>query len=383
MLDPFGPAPQWLQEYAEPLAKYLPSFPLHAHEVLFFFTFYQVVQSVISPKLSAWLFPNIYPHFPRRTKLNWDVHVVSLVQSVVICAAALWVMFADGERKSMTAGERVYGYSGACGLIQAMATGYFLYDLIVSTVNIEIFGIGLWFHAVSALWVFSLGFRPFVNFYSPVFILYELSSPFLNFHWFFDKVNMTGSKPQWYNGMLLLSVFFGCRLVWGTWQSVLVFKDIFGAYSQSYSSPGTLEPFNIHTMIFQDRNSSHCVNEICKQANAQVSQFAQHNASGTPAWLGFTYLGSNLILNSLNFFWFSKMIETVTKRFRKDKLEITPMNMEKEAEAIVLEAAATLEEEESVFINGGMKEDSNEKNADTTSFVKSENQTPRSRRRKA
>lgn len=67
-------------------------------------------------------------------------------------------MFADKERESMTIGERVYGCTGALGLIQAFAAGYFLYDLIVSTVYIKMFGIGMLFHAISALWVFSFGF---------------------------------------------------------------------------------------------------------------------------------------------------------------------------------------------------------------------------------
>lgn len=58
----------------------------------------------------------------------------------------------------MTSGERVYGYTGAGGLVQAMAAGYFLWDLMISTVHFKIFGPGLWFHAISALWVFSFGF---------------------------------------------------------------------------------------------------------------------------------------------------------------------------------------------------------------------------------
>ncbi|KAL8747332.1 MAG: hypothetical protein Q9184_007618, partial [Pyrenodesmia sp. 2 TL-2023] len=35
-----------------------------------------------------------------------------------------------------------------------------------------------------------------------------------------------------------------------------------------------------------------------------------------PTWLALTYLGSNVVLNTLNFYWFGKMIETVKKRFR-------------------------------------------------------------------
>jgi hypothetical protein len=80
------------------------------------------------------------------------------VQSTLINVLALWVMRVDTERSGMTSGERVYGYTGAGGLVQAMAAGYFLWDLMISTIHFKIFGPGLWFHAVSALWVFSFGF---------------------------------------------------------------------------------------------------------------------------------------------------------------------------------------------------------------------------------
>ncbi|WEW55015.1 hypothetical protein PRK78_000442 [Emydomyces testavorans] len=391
MLDPVPPPPAWLQTLIRPFTEYasLPSLQYHIHEVLGAFVFYQLVQSVISPIVSSWLFPNIYPKFPRRTKLNWDVHVVSLVQSTIINTVALWVMFVDEERKSMNAGERVFGYSGASALIQALATGYFLWDLIVSTVHVRVFGLGLWFHAVSALWVFGLGFRPFVNFYSPVFILYELSSPFLNFHWFFDKVNMTGSRAQWYNGMILLSVFFSCRLLWGTYQSVQVFRDIFKALGQTRASSTLRAPFDIHTMIFQARNATLCVEESCIKANDEISKFAHHQQSGIPLWLVFTYLGSNLVLNSLNFYWFSKMIEAVMKRFRdtaddRAKRELTPQVMEKEAEAMILQAAATLEEEERIFINGRMKDDESEdQKYGTAASSGTQKKGPSARRRKA
>ena len=73
------------------------------------------------------------------------------------------------------AGERVLGYTGACGLVQAMAVGYFIWDLIVSTLHIGDFGIGLFLHAVSALAVYMFGFVsllfPFDLSRSPVDIL--------------------------------------------------------------------------------------------------------------------------------------------------------------------------------------------------------------------
>lgn len=360
MLDPIPPAPEWLQSLVRPLSNHLslPMLPYHIHEVLFFFILYQFIQSIVSPWLSTRLFPKIYPTFNRRNKLNWDIHIVSLVQSVLVNAVALWVMFVDEERKGMTGpGERVLGYTGACGLVQSMAVGYFVWDLIVSTLHIGDFGIGLFLHAVSALTVYMFGFRPFVVSYSPVFILYELSTPFLNMHWFFDKVNMTGSRAQWYNGMMLLGVFFSCRLIWGIWQSALVLKDIFEVLSWTRALPSTMAPHEVQAAIFSDKDISLCLDETCIRAATQVSAFATHiNKDSVPVWLALIYLVSNTILNSLNVYWFSKMIDAVMKRFRvpKNGKQAKPAGtVDKKRNNIVLEAAATLEEEEENLLMNG------------------------------
>ena len=34
-----------------------------------------------------------------------------------------------------------------------------------------------------------------------------------------------------------------------------------------------------------------------------------------PTWLAVVYLGANIVLNTLNFYWYGKMIETIKKRF--------------------------------------------------------------------
>ncbi|EAW08113.1 TLC domain-containing protein [Aspergillus clavatus NRRL 1] len=352
MLDPLPPSPKWLRDAVEPWAVYLniPAVTDHVHEIIAAFAFYQFIHSCLSPWLSPILFPRHYPKLNRRTKLNWDVHVVSLVQSVLINAVGLWVLFVDEERKSMTTAERIYGYTGGCALVAALATGYFIYDLYISTVYLKMFGVGMLFHAVSALWVFSFGFRPFVNYYSPVFILYELSSPFLNMHWFLDKVNMTGSKFQLYNGILLLAVFFSCRLIWGTWQSVLVYQDMWYALKQSWSASTSpaLNPVDITADVFQIRDGSLCVNQACARAQAEISKFSRYTAGGVPTWLVVTYVVSNLVLNTLNFYWFTKMIDAVLKRFRK------PAAKKEDAQTVVIEAAGKLEQEEGAFTTGDL-----------------------------
>jgi hypothetical protein len=160
MLDPFLPPIPYLSKLVEPIAAYcnFPVLPAHVHEVLFAFTLYTLVHTVFSPSLSNYFFPKIYSNFNRRTKLNWDVHVVSLAQSTLINTLALWTIWTDGERRGMNAEERVFGYTGAGGMVQGFACGYFLWDLAVSTINMGVFGYGLWAHAVAALWVFSFGF---------------------------------------------------------------------------------------------------------------------------------------------------------------------------------------------------------------------------------
>lgn len=48
-------------------------------------------------------------------------------------------------------------------------------------------------------------------------------------------------------------------------------------------------------------------------------KFVGPTTKAVPVWLAVTYLSSNVVLNSLNFYWFGKMIETVRKRFNGNK----------------------------------------------------------------
>jgi hypothetical protein len=161
MRDPFPlPNPPWLSKAVQPFSDYfgLTTLPFHIHEVLGSFLGYYFINIVIAPWISTLLFPIKYKKLSRDRKINWDVHVVSLCQSTLINVLALWVMFTDEERKHMDWKERVWGYTGAAGMIQGMAAGYFLWDLCVTLQNVRLFGAGMLAHAISALVVFSFGF---------------------------------------------------------------------------------------------------------------------------------------------------------------------------------------------------------------------------------
>ena len=131
-------------------------------------------------------------------------------------------------------------------------------------------------------------------------MLYELSTPFLNFHWFFDKLHMTGSRAQLYNGIVLITVFGFSRLVWGVYQSVWIYRDIWKALQSSGANHRAAPPLPSGISL-----------------QIPLGRPLQPVKHTLPVWLVYTYLGSNTMLTFLNFYWFCKMIQAVMKRFVK------------------------------------------------------------------
>lgn len=159
MRDPL-PAPLGLVQPATPLASALSlrTLPLHTHEILPAFTLYTFLDLSLIPRVSSAVFPKTYDGLPERTKVNWNARAVSMVQSCFISSAALWVIFKDKERASFGAKERIWGYTGAGGMVQGLSAGYFLWDIFTAALRVDIHGLGVLAHATSALSVALLGF---------------------------------------------------------------------------------------------------------------------------------------------------------------------------------------------------------------------------------
>jgi len=115
---------------------------------------------------------------------------------------------------------------------------------------------------------------------------------------------MTGSKIQFYNGIILLFAFFGCRLCWGSYQSARVFYDVYRAIFTPHLA--------LNDPAFGKLNNGTVV-DASNVPQSEIMQFAGDRQ--VPIWLAGCYLLSNLVLNGLNWYWFSKMIETLRKRF--------------------------------------------------------------------
>ena len=104
---------------------------------------------------------------------------------------------------------------------------------------------------------------------------------------------MTGGRAQLINGIALLTTFSGSRLVWGAYQSVKVYQDL----AHVLRIPAS------ESQIWFDRS------EMMRYSDTPV----------LPLWLAYSYLISNTLLTVLNFYWFWRMIETVTNRFRSPR----------------------------------------------------------------
>ena len=160
MRDPFPIPPGYLSAIAEEYVAgplHLATLPAHIHEIVFAFALYEslrIVSALVFPRL----LPATYPRLPRRTRLSWDLHVVSLVQSLVICTLAFYVLRADAGIDRGSWQGRIFGYSGATGFVQAMAAGYFAWDTYVSVLHFGILGPGSLAHGICALVITIMGF---------------------------------------------------------------------------------------------------------------------------------------------------------------------------------------------------------------------------------
>ncbi|KIY73261.1 hypothetical protein CYLTODRAFT_417226 [Cylindrobasidium torrendii FP15055 ss-10] len=257
MTDPFKP----LRSLA--ISAGLAHLPENVHRVVASFAFFAFLHLVAAPILSRALAPRVYTNLSRRGKNTWNIHIVSQAHVLIIVPLALWTMAGAPE----LAQDKAFGWSEErVGLLTSVASGYFLWDTLDAIINFT--SVGFVLHGFVALCIFVGSFRPFVAFFTTRCLLWELSTFFLNVHWFCDKTGMTGSKLQLINGLCLLSTFFAVRVVFGGMYITPRFTVVL------WSVRDQLPP--IYTVIF---------------------------------------LGGNTCLTSLNVFWFYKMLQAIRKRF--------------------------------------------------------------------
>lgn len=241
----------------------------HVHEIVMAFAFYQSL-FVLSGIISPIIWKKELRSLSAKNRIDFDIHVVSQFQAVIVVPLA-FLCFND----PILSANIITSYTPWTGCLGALATGYFIWDLIICTRYVKLFGVGFLMHAMCALFVFVQGFRPYVMGMMGHFLMFEMSTPFVNLNWFVSRLPK-GTFPAWFetvNGIVLMSVFFGCRLLWGNYWSYVTITSVW-----------------------------------LPEIRAQY-----------PKWLPVITTISNLTLIGLNFFWFSKMVRIVKKKFSGPK----------------------------------------------------------------
>lgn len=245
-------------------------FQKHWHEIFASFTFYFIIQQLSGPIFSIIMGPR-YTKLSKSTRVNFDVHVTSMVQCFVSFALMVphlnnphWVNRLNDPANSLL-GSTDFG-----GLVCALTVGYFIWDLYVCAKYFSLFGVGFLFHGFAAMYAFATGFVPYCQPWAGPFLTFELSTPFVNINWFASKLpaGTFSEKTIIINGILLMVTFFIVRIVWGFYAVSQLAVDMLASLDQ--------------------------VNKL----------------------LPISLLVLNFLLNSLNVFWFYKMVMIARKKAR-------------------------------------------------------------------
>ncbi|EUC61665.1 TLC domain protein [Rhizoctonia solani AG-3 Rhs1AP] len=194
----------------------LPHLPGHFQTIVYSFGIFTVVY-LVSALTSPFVAPKTYPKLSRRTKHSWNVHTVSMAHAVVIGPMAAHRLLTLPEVGSF---EKAFGWNESMGLLHGIAVG-FVWDTIESVLaQVEV---GFIIHGLQ---------RPFMAFYGPSALVWEISTPFLNSKiqidtvtGYLDKLQMTGGLLQAVNGIILLGVFFAVRVCYGLYMVCSFFSS--------------------------------------------------------------------------------------------------------------------------------------------------------------
>ncbi|GAA5916304.1 hypothetical protein JCM6882_001076 [Rhodosporidiobolus microsporus] len=174
--------------------------------------------------------------------------------------------------------DPLYGQALREQRLNAMAVGYFFWDAFVTAKHIRTQGLGFFLHGFGCFTAFLFTLRPFLMWCGPNFLIWEFSTIFLNAHWLFDKLKMTGSWAQLINGLCLVATYISARLLYGTYNSFVLWRLLLPSASDFSAKAAT--------------------------------------ARATPLWIRVLYLCLNILMNGLNFFWFRLMLLALLKRFK-------------------------------------------------------------------
>ncbi|KAJ1852366.1 hypothetical protein LPJ57_007669 [Coemansia sp. RSA 486] len=167
------------------------------------------------------VFPSTWNRLNKIERYKWCVRLASIAHACYMVTNSL-VIIANSKLRS----NPLYGYDAVAESAYSITVGYFLWDIIDTYKNIQIAGLGFMAHAIMSFGVYLLSFTPFLQYYGACFMMFEVSTIFLNVHLFLEDLGLQDAILYFINGMALVSSFFFARIVYGTILSINVWRGI-------------------------------------------------------------------------------------------------------------------------------------------------------------
>ncbi|KAH8826972.1 TLC domain-containing protein [Flagelloscypha sp. PMI_526] len=160
--------------------------PAYLSTTLVSCAFFSLVAGWGSPLLSQAVLGKTYEAFlkkeGKRGRNAWACHVTSQVHAMIIIPLSLLALNHVKEKQL----DPVFVFDEAAALTNAVATGYFMWDTVDAIVNFE--DIGFVLHGAACLGIYAMSFKPFLMFFGPQCLMWEISTLFLNPRWFSLKI---------------------------------------------------------------------------------------------------------------------------------------------------------------------------------------------------
>ncbi|CCE62931.1 hypothetical protein TPHA_0D02950 [Tetrapisispora phaffii CBS 4417] len=193
------------------------------HSIFYISIFYHLWflfgTQIMFPKIANLLFDKKDETLTDKKKYNAlmiqsGIHLVSFVQAIIVLYLSLKCMLYDEEYYQVYTDSfsRIFGSIRATEVICVYAIGYFVWDIYISSRYSELPFI---LHGIISTVVYVIGLKPSIQYYAPVFLMFELSNPSLNIRWFLMKYFPNQKSLLTANNLMLMVIFFFCRIAWG------------------------------------------------------------------------------------------------------------------------------------------------------------------------
>ncbi|KAJ1801166.1 hypothetical protein LPJ59_000523 [Coemansia sp. RSA 2399] len=154
-------------------------------------------------------------------RYKWCVRKASTYHAVYMITHSL-VIIANTKLRN----NPLHGTDQLAESTYAVTVGYFLWDIINTYQNIDINGWQFMIHGITSFGVYVLSFSPLLQYYGACFMMFEISTLFLNVHLALEDLKLQDFILYYINGMALVSSFFFARIVYGTALSINVWKEL-------------------------------------------------------------------------------------------------------------------------------------------------------------